>query len=107
MKSQVPYIPIAQVEVVSTSQGTSWTKVADASDNIGYVAAAGSQDLEVGVSDDAATNPTEIAVYESRQASMTIWEIERPKFVFIRTTNGSGHTFVFRGWSAPGGIPPW
>ncbi|MYA17675.1 MAG: hypothetical protein F4Z28_13400 [Gammaproteobacteria bacterium] len=104
--STIPYVPLAQVEVRG-SIGGDWVKVADASDDIGYLAAAGSQDLEIGLSDDAATQPTEVAVYEAKQVSMTIWEIERGKYIWIRATGGSNQTYVFRGWSAPGGVPPW
>lgn len=102
----VPYIPLAQVEVVGETLNTAWLRVADDDDDIGYVAAAGSQDLEIGVSDDT-TDPTAIAVFEAKQASGTIWEIERGKYVFIRATNGSNQHFIFRGWRASDGIPPW
>ncbi|MYA16176.1 MAG: hypothetical protein F4Z28_05100 [Gammaproteobacteria bacterium] len=104
----VQFVPFAQVEVQGSDLGQDWVRVADASDDLGYVAAAGSQDLEIGISDTAADDPgSEIAAYEAKQASMTIWQIERGKYVWIRATGGSNQTYVFRGWRAGDGIPPW
>ncbi len=107
-RSVIQYVPLAQIEVAGADLGGDWIRVADASDDIGYVAAGGSQDIEIGLSDDESTNPgSTIAAYEARQASMTIWQIQRGKYVWIRATGGSNQDYIFRGWTAEGGIPPW
>lgn len=110
MAGSAAYVPLAQVHVSGSnlaSGANNWMLVANAADDIGFVLAAAQQDVEIGVSDDAATMPTEISVYEAKQASGTIWEIERGKFVWIRASSGNNSDFIFRGWSARGGIAPW
>lgn len=93
------FLPLPQVSEYAADLGTSWVKVADAGDELNYVAVAGSSDLEVGVSDDAGTNPTEPSAYFVRASGPDIWQIEPQKYVWVRATGGNNQTFLFRGWT--------